>query len=105
MGFGKLTSNIDKVVNTIHVLSAFNFEGDGDELQEPQALPQYAQVGEWRPHEHVLQQVLQKQQVNREFYILCMIRVSTNMRNFKRSHLCVRKTVSYADKIRIYAHE
>ena len=84
MGFARSTSIIGNVVNRVHVLYAFNFEGDGDELQEPQALPQYAQVHERRPHEHVLQQVLQKQQVNREFYILCIIKVSTNVRNFKR---------------------
>ena len=32
-------------------------------------------------------------------------RVSTNMRNLKRSQICVRKMVAYADKIRIYSHK
>ena len=31
-------------------------------------------------------------------------RVSTNMKNLKRSHICVLKTVAFADIIRIYKH-
>ena len=41
---------------------------------------------------------------NAFFQFFCSMvsgRVSTNMRNLKRSHICVRKTVAYADMIRI----
>ena len=42
-------------------------------------------------------------QENNSFYICINIRVSTNVRNFKRSHKCIHKTVSNAGIIRIYA--